>query len=401
MEIPLIPLAGQKRKRDDDDGDEKVGGSQALPVAQLPEDFDGEPMDGETYLALVRRDALKLPRFTRVPNPYSIPSYVAASPGAASLPMQSQFNSSAPLSNDDASITRFRVPSAEWRNKFEERFKNFRKNLQQKPVHLNHASMQRQLPKLIDRNGWWTFLNEDYDLSVPRSEVGTISTTTNVQTSTSKKPPPSVSEPEFLPTARSQAHWDPANLYDADDSASETTRRIVIDAAKLEAEMQLDSDEEGEVAATPPPPVIQQPRAREPTNEVLNIFDDKMTIQLFKYYRHWLTCAAERRHPHAYLAPAHGRWLFALLAQTDGMLRADDMSHLRELARAVIALLRAERNADDEADSGDEGAQERARRSEDDCAGIGQNACWMVVAAIAGVWAQRDLWDEAVTVMSS
>ena len=32
----------------------EVFGNQSLPVAQLPDDFDGNPIDGEQYLAVVR-----------------------------------------------------------------------------------------------------------------------------------------------------------------------------------------------------------------------------------------------------------------------------------------------------------------------------------------------------------
>lgn len=50
-----MPRAGQNayRKRGREEGDDDHGGGRALPVAQLPEGFDGDPEDGETYLALV------------------------------------------------------------------------------------------------------------------------------------------------------------------------------------------------------------------------------------------------------------------------------------------------------------------------------------------------------------
>ena len=50
----------QKRKRehgggDGDDDDNSYGGlRQILPVANLPSDFDGEPIDGMQYLFTVR-----------------------------------------------------------------------------------------------------------------------------------------------------------------------------------------------------------------------------------------------------------------------------------------------------------------------------------------------------------
>lgn len=47
---------GYKRKRDDDgeSEDEQKPGRQILPVANLPEDFAGEPLDGAQYLFTVR-----------------------------------------------------------------------------------------------------------------------------------------------------------------------------------------------------------------------------------------------------------------------------------------------------------------------------------------------------------
>jgi Survival motor neuron (SMN) interacting protein 1 (SIP1) len=49
----------QKRKRgggggDDDDDDASYGLRQILPVANLPSNFDGEPVDGMQYLFTVR-----------------------------------------------------------------------------------------------------------------------------------------------------------------------------------------------------------------------------------------------------------------------------------------------------------------------------------------------------------
>lgn len=52
-----------KRKReelDDDDDDEPAYGKQILPVANLPQDFDEEPVDGMQYLFTVRYVNLSL-----------------------------------------------------------------------------------------------------------------------------------------------------------------------------------------------------------------------------------------------------------------------------------------------------------------------------------------------------
>ena len=52
-----------KRKReelDDSDDDEPAYGKQILPVANLPQDFDEEPVDGMQYLFTVRYVYLSL-----------------------------------------------------------------------------------------------------------------------------------------------------------------------------------------------------------------------------------------------------------------------------------------------------------------------------------------------------
>lgn len=52
-----------KRKRNQGDGDEEDVpelGNRVLPVADLPNDFSGEPEDGAQYLFLVRYVQIKL-----------------------------------------------------------------------------------------------------------------------------------------------------------------------------------------------------------------------------------------------------------------------------------------------------------------------------------------------------
>lgn len=53
----LYKMASYKRKRealDDSDEESPSYGKQILPVADLSDDFSGEPMDGMQYLFLVR-----------------------------------------------------------------------------------------------------------------------------------------------------------------------------------------------------------------------------------------------------------------------------------------------------------------------------------------------------------
>lgn len=70
-----------KRKRggndgnSDNDGNDNDFGNQSLPVAVLPDDFDGIPTDGSQYLAMVRREAALHPSvFHAADNPYAVAS---------------------------------------------------------------------------------------------------------------------------------------------------------------------------------------------------------------------------------------------------------------------------------------------------------------------------------------
>ena len=52
------PLKRKADQLDDSDEEEPMLGRQVLPVANLPESFDGVPMDGLQYLFTVRYGAL-------------------------------------------------------------------------------------------------------------------------------------------------------------------------------------------------------------------------------------------------------------------------------------------------------------------------------------------------------
>lgn len=113
---------------DDSDDEEPALGKQVLPVANLPADFSGEPVDGLQYLFLVRyvrlfililmvthlffirRDARSLPQVTRAMNPYELPEprHVSEEEDLLSTPHSA-------------------LPSETWREVFVTRFRNFRK----------------------------------------------------------------------------------------------------------------------------------------------------------------------------------------------------------------------------------------------------------------------------------
>ncbi|PWN21455.1 hypothetical protein BCV69DRAFT_298469 [Microstroma glucosiphilum] len=107
-------------------------GNQTLPVAQLPDDFDGVPADGSVYLAMARSTS----------NPYAVAStsYVKPASRAEELGM----------------------PSQEWRDKFLARFVAMREALSHTSANPLPTLDVGRLPKARTTEGankaWYRFL---------------------------------------------------------------------------------------------------------------------------------------------------------------------------------------------------------------------------------------------------
>ena len=79
----------------------------------------------------------------------------------------------------------------------------------------------------------------------------------------------------------------------------------------------------------------------------------------------------------------HAQWLFSLLACLDQRLDSDDISTLRVLARACIKCIVRTR-------------EQVAPMSTSDADFLEcESGAWMIIAIIAGIWGQLDLWIEA------
>lgn len=137
----MAPPKKRKRENECDDDDEATYGlRQTLPVANLPIDFDGEPLDGMQYLFLVRRDARKLPGIKHVANPYA---FIPPQPAQSIC-----HTKAAPL-----------LPCKEWRRKFERHFHNFRGNMSQPVIRPRQPGpAPRMVPEKKSRDAWWAFL---------------------------------------------------------------------------------------------------------------------------------------------------------------------------------------------------------------------------------------------------
>jgi len=355
-------MPSRKRKRnaggdghDNDDDDATYGLRQILPVANLPIDFDGEPMDGMQYLFTVRRDARRLPSIKHVDNPY------ACSPPR---PAQSANQLSAkPTKRVDASPP---LPSKEWRYEFERHFRNFRGNLSQLTYHPQRAGpLQKMIPDKKNRDAWWAFLE-----GAPESVWN-------------------ASRPKHGKQRGGESHG-------ADQLSPSVTP----------------SDDD-----TP-----RKPRELSPIQ--LFQIDHRFSLQLVRHFTHWFNlylnsldadATNDNDNTTTTYTPTdvHMRWIFALLTRIDLFCSADDMSCLRNLARACLALIAVFRRRKAETGSLSSSAHGELADvpTETDSSGIEMGATpvnfegdsktlsecpiWLVFCAVTSIWGQRDLWNDA------
>lgn len=152
--------------------------------------------------------------------------------------------------------------------------------------------------------------------------------------------------------------------------------------------------------------------AREPTPTIIKHIDhvcgcmflyvaahtciyQRYAIHLLMYFAHWINLYLEEPDRLMYhINDTHARWMFVLLSRVEDYISADEMSTLRSLARACMALIKHNRA--------------RAQlRDADSLKPAGPDtpmhelSGWLIITAIAGIWGQRDLWSDAETVLAS
>lgn len=332
-------------------------GLQSLPVAILPHDFSGEPTDGEEYLAVVRREAAAAPAiFFATHNPYAEQESLrqAASSSSASTTIEcSDTRLAKSASTNDCALC---MPSLEWKQAFELQFKNARESLSNPPTHAVKLTKD-DLPKISNITAWYAWIHG--------------------------RPPP--------PTSAEEAEKQTSKNY--------------------------------------------QWRTREPSGPLLLRLNTEHILGLLEAFPYWIAhrvcipdsqTKKEDRRQTEVLQPLHARWIFALLLRLDGRLMSEEISTLRTLARACVAAItlsrirrkalssrssmkqtqlppgaatekaEGERRDKDEEEEQvvQEDEEEEEKRMRRDEAGA-----WMVVAIVAGVWGQSDLWEDARTDM--
>ncbi|EST06988.1 Gem-associated protein 2 [Kalmanozyma brasiliensis GHG001] len=314
-------------------------GTQSLPVAVLPDDFSGDPLDGEQYLAVVRREAAAAPGiFFAAHNPYADTNAVAST---SAIPLDSLPDSvstaSASTQLDDGLL----MPSSEWKSTFTQQFRNAREALSNTPTEPVKLTKD-DLPKINNTNAWYAWIHG--------------------------RPPPPTS-PEEVEKQSGKAHeW----------------------------------------------------RIREPSAALLLRLNTEQILGLLETFPYWIAhrvsipdgqARMEERREGEVLQPLHARWLFALLLRLDGRLVSEEISTLRTLARACVAAItlsrirrKAVRSRVGKAEAAEvngtaEAGEKSTEMREEESMRRDEAGAWMVVAIIAGVWGQSDLWDDAIVDM--
>jgi len=379
---------GQKRNREEDeDGDPVYGMRQILPVAALPADYNGEPMDGMQYLFTVRRDARKLPNITRAPNPYE---------KAPSAPL-------ADVSEDGPCLGKnaeHGLPLESWRTIFEHRFRNFRVNSSHATTTPMAPARFEALPNKKDREAWWHFIS-----GAPEPVW-------------SKAPSKRSTNPNRQRQDRLGQDLDPSDPsvtaagWQLVETSSFGSKPLPVCGTSNGLANQPDS-----VKTTPR--LTSDGRPREPIPALIQRMDHRISVHIIMYFTYWINLYIESPSEQYLPLESHARWIFALLSRVDAYCTADEMSGLRALVRACLTFLRTrlsrkarsgsaayDISSTPGADSAD--GSDADSRSEQGEAATGRgkgpegaeemsdSSIWLIVCAVAGFWGQRDLWEDAL-----
>ncbi|BGP16466.1 hypothetical protein JCM10213v2_004468 [Rhodosporidiobolus nylandii] len=358
-------------------------GSQVLPVAELDEDFDGSPEDGSQYLAL---------------NPYE--------------------TIDAEVEQDPTAVPSTR-PSQAWREVFVRNFEAARKRMLAAPTHSLLPVNSATIPLPRDEGAWRVFVNGK------RTKV---------------KPPP-VAKTVVVPVSAVGGTNGAGDVVQEARHAVEMSELEAAKAAVL-ASLDLDAHEPAEATLMPPPsppvaaPPTPAPQIPEyerlpqlPSPALIVAIPPTSLIHVLSHFNEWFNeridaydealnfvpstifappsmrrkgvpsakavpapAASKKPPPKPPLPSAHEvQWILSLLTRLERLLDGEDLGSLRQLAKTLIQL--AEESAAKQPSTIGRSIQQRTQDEED---AEGRARCWMVVAAIAHVWAQGDLWDSSL-----
>ncbi|GAA5975396.1 hypothetical protein JCM11641_004252 [Rhodosporidiobolus odoratus] len=380
-------------------------GSQVLPVADLDDDFQGDPEDGSQYLALVRREAASRARINRVENPYET--------------MQDE------VEREVAEVPSSR-PSEAWREVFVRNFQAARQRMIAAPVPSLPPVDPATFPPPRDEGLWRVFVNGK------RAKV---------------KPPPVTANPALQPPVPSAAKSTPVSqpedveMNDLEAAKAAILASLEIDTPEPTTSPILSSFPKRTAGNAPPPDPAPAPAQTPeyerlpqlPSPALVAAIPGPHIIHVLSHFTDWFNerteayeealnfvpstifappslrrkgassatarkpspspAAAKKPPPKPPLPTAHeAHWLLSLLTRLDRLLDGDDLANLRQLAKTLAQLAETSAQKQEVA----KGGRSMEKRQEEDEEEEGRARCWMAVAAIAGVWAQGDLWDTSL-----
>ncbi|WWC60009.1 uncharacterized protein I303_102572 [Kwoniella dejecticola CBS 10117] len=395
-----------------DQGNRENPRLQCLPVGILPEDFDGTPLDGSQYLAMANRDNADLPFAKRVSNPYKADTFSRNGHASASTMIGTITSTSSGSSSRHPAL-----PKESWETVFPIHFQGYRKHIRSQLISSSSHSLPYPedyppLPRPSVRSEWYTLIN------------GYLPSTKSKKGKEKAKPTPILTEEEALNIAL----------------GGETN--VEMDQEQVEAEV----IEEEVIKKTSRGNEKRVGKPREPLLSVIRDLTSSQALTVLSHFSLWITESLEQSPPplpeSPELLPTEPRprdrvitkqsreakvfsplcanyfnWIFSLLLLVDEQLLSDDISTLRELARAVMKVAghrwitgvvgkdigenwvlgsdwkdqnepqkqpdsTMQVNTNDESTNNDNRVDEVLARS------------WMIVHAIAAGWGQKDLLME-------
>jgi len=119
------------------------------------------------------------------------------------------------------------------------------------------------------------------------------------------------------------------------------------------------------------------------------------------YFTHWINVHLTQPDLlSSRVTETHARWIFVLLSRVEDYISADDMSLLRNLARACLAFLKELIRARSLGDKSEEALKVgRGEVEREDCY-MSERSCWIIITAVAGVWGQQDLWMDVDSMLT-
>ncbi|WVF66849.1 hypothetical protein IAT40_001591 [Kwoniella sp. CBS 6097] len=337
--------------------------AQCLPIGELPLDFDGTPTDGSQYLAMVIKANDALPFVKSVDNPYKRPL-------SPSKPTKTTGNSAG--GGAGAGPSRHpALPKESWEVLFPTHFRGYKKNVLSRlppTSHLAYPADYPPLPNASHRSEWYAFVN------------GYITSKNKGKGKEKEKP----KAPKLVPAPV----MDEEEAMNAGPIPVQAQEAMVDPTADMEVDMEMDiEDEEGQEEKAEQEEVEQEVKGvlkktsqgnerrigeeREPLVSVLQRLNSTQAIVILSHFAYWLselvnqlpspipdspellpTQPIDPDNPNPsqiqssisskpprnrnVISSNYFNWIFSLLLILDNHLSSDQISILRDLARASM-----------------------------------------------------------------